>query len=317
MSNPFQAPVTFLPRNVHIFASNGDYLGGAWLNTPPHISNDEFYNMCEHFIRFPSNHRWRLHRLGRHNQFQAAVPRDNSAIEQGRYVVLGNQSQPIQVTLTPERAVRRVPTHQPPTSRLRSNQRHFRDAVFARDSRCVITGAQGPRHHPTRGLISAHIFPVSRRSQRVDQGFEAWITDQTPAELIGPNRLFSAQNGLMLSADIHAWFDAFDLGINPDRGYRTVVFAEDTRNFGGIVLSSSTRACDPNVRVSDNCLRWHYHQCILTHMRGAGEPPWDLYDDEYDDMNAMMEQEEAAELLELEFGNRLGPYIDDDHARSP
>ncbi|KAL4920316.1 hypothetical protein BDW62DRAFT_199039 [Aspergillus aurantiobrunneus] len=127
---------------------------------------------------------------------------------------------------------------------------------------------------PIMGLSATHIFPVTKHNTW-DHGLKHWITDRSEPELIAPNRMYSAQNGLLLAKHVRDMFDQFDFGINPDSGYRVTVFGTDMLNIGGTVLSSSTRTCDPNVRVSDNCLRWHYHQCILTHMRAAAEPVWD------------------------------------------
>lgn len=94
------------------------------------------------------------------------------------------------------------------------------------------------------------------------------------------------------------------------QGYRVIVFGEDRLGLGGEVLDRSARIGDPNHRISDDCLRWHYRQAVIKHMRGVAEPPWDIYYDDLDDMDMIMEREDAAEVLEIELGNRLGAYIE-------
>jgi hypothetical protein len=47
-------------------------------------------------------------------------------------------------------------------------------------------------------------------------GYRKYITDTRPDSEIGESGLYSAQNGLLLSADIHVHFDDFRIGIDPD-----------------------------------------------------------------------------------------------------
>lgn len=191
---------------------------GIWLNSPPNISNAEFHNMCEQFIIFPtSRYRWHLHRLGPDNDVQELVPRDLAHIRQGYYVIMGNISQTINVTLTTEQVVRRLPTHQPPTRQMRRNQRHFRRTLFQRDgSKCAITGRQAPGANPRLTLAAARVFPLAQHQTWVNNNYERWITDRSAADDIGPDKMFSAQNGLTLIADVHILFDSFVVAINPD-----------------------------------------------------------------------------------------------------
>lgn len=44
-------------------------------------------------------------------------------------------------------------------------------------------------------------------------------------------------------------------------------------------------------------------------MRGAAEPAWRFFYDEYDDWDAMMDHEDAPELMEAQLGSRLGAHI--------
>ncbi|KAL4943325.1 hypothetical protein BDV06DRAFT_211177 [Aspergillus oleicola] len=201
----------------------------AYLNDPPRITNARFQTYCARFIAFSPNQQWGLYFLGDDNKAQDMAPRNRSAIQRGRYVILGSQRQQIGLTL-------------------RTDQRQFRDSVFGRDGQCVITGDCGPAGEPILELVATYIYPVALRNE---------------------------------------WDD-----------YRIVVFNDDSRDLRGRVLSTSTRQGHANYRVSDDCLCWHFQQCILTHMRGAGEPSWDLYGDHYDKVNAIMQHEDAAELME-------------------
>lgn len=88
-------------------------------------------------------------------------------------------------------------------------------------------------------------------------------------------------------------------------------FVEDLEQCGGKTLSSSTRpAGNPNSRVSDELLRWHFRQCVLTNMKGAGEKRWDLDPAGGDLMDMILTQENAPEIMSIELGNRLGPYAE-------
>ncbi|PWY66006.1 hypothetical protein BO70DRAFT_175983 [Aspergillus heteromorphus CBS 117.55] len=233
--------------------------------------------MCSHFLRFETMRtRWALFAVDEHGTVGARVSQANAFVAPGHYAVRSRDGHPIAVRLTSERHVRRVRTPQTGSQSLRENQLHFRDAVRSRDRACAITGQRpGTLHDPWRGLMAAHIYPVSRLAAW-NQERRAWITDTTDAAMIAPSGLFSAQNGLLLEATTHICFDLYEIAVSPDHGYRVVPFALDSLGVGGLVLSSTTRpARDENRRVSDDILRWHFHQAILRNMRGAGERPWD------------------------------------------
>ncbi|KAL4910293.1 hypothetical protein BDW74DRAFT_173749 [Aspergillus multicolor] len=309
----WETPTTFNRRNVHVFAGNGEYLGGMYLNNPPRVTNVQFQTYVACLIAVPAqSSQWRLYVLEHNHQARDMVARDSGTMQTGRYVILGPQRQQIPLSLRADRVQRRVPSHQTPTSQLRSNQRHFRVTLRNRDGgRCAISGYQAPPETNFEGLAAAHIYPVARQSEWARRTLQqAWLTDASPAPAIAPNGLFSAQNGLLLLSHIHTAFDSYNIGVDPDDSYRVVVFATDTYGVGGRSLSASTRQGNVNHRVSDHCLRWHFQQCILKHMRGAGEPSWDLGDDDYDNTNAIMEHEDAAELMEAQLATRLGAYID-------
>ena len=64
---------------------------------------------------------------------------------------------------------------------------------------------------------------------------------------------------------------------------------------------------DPN-RVSDQLLRWHFRTAIMANMRGAArETFWETDFPEGDMMGEIMTNPHAAERMELELLDRLGP----------
>ena len=66
-------------------------------------------------------------------------------------------------------------------------------------------------------------------------------------------------------------------------------------------------------RVSDECLCWHFHQSILTVVRGTGEPAWNedvVYEDlknygDFEEDVKDLERKSVRGLLEWEMANRL------------
>ncbi|KAL2842042.1 hypothetical protein BJY01DRAFT_256865 [Aspergillus pseudoustus] len=304
-------PTTPNRRNTHIFSSTGGYLGGLWLADPSFITRQMFYDLTGRIIRLPRpNQRFRIYHLNENNSTGVLLRNDHDEVRPGRYVIMSSTGRDVPATITSEQSDRRVPSTDSSRDQ-RTNQRHFRDGLQARDEHCVITGRGGRQGRPMEGLAASHIYPVAQLGNWMQQGHEQWITDDTDAHRIGPNRMFSLQNGLLLEAGVHAAFDGFSFSINPDKGYRVVCFVEDTLGVSGRILSPTTRNCDRNSRVSDECLRWHYHQAVLTYTRVAGELVWDLGDHhEMGDMEALMAREDAAEALEAEFAMRLMPYVE-------
>ncbi|KAI5845044.1 hypothetical protein DFP73DRAFT_594185 [Morchella snyderi] len=76
----------------------------------------------------------------------------------------------------------------------------FRNAVRERGRRCVITGEEAiDAEYGTR------------------EGFES----------ASGGSINSAQNGMLLRADIHALFDGYRVSINPDDNYKIVCFRRD------------------------------------------------------------------------------------------
>ncbi|KAJ0417470.1 hypothetical protein BJY00DRAFT_315939 [Aspergillus carlsbadensis] len=113
-------PGTRIYRNAHLFAGNGNYLGGLFVNNPPQVSNATLYRICTHFINFPPSTQpteWTIHRITPSNVFDPTpIPRDplfRSPFEQGRYAILSPSAHPIPLNITTEPALHRL-TPEPP-----------------------------------------------------------------------------------------------------------------------------------------------------------------------------------------------------------
>ncbi|KAH8803242.1 hypothetical protein F5884DRAFT_888367 [Xylogone sp. PMI_703] len=156
-------------------------------------------------------------------------------------------------------------------------EKMFREGLRERDQVCAISGedfrVRGNRFH---NLEAAHIYPVALVEEWNQQGYRRWITDTSPSTDIGKSKLYSLQNGLLLSLNIHGSWDIFAIGVDPDDGFKVICFNEDSSYVGNRRLGSTINCSDPNHRVSPGVLRWHFRMCVLRNMRGdVCTPPWE------------------------------------------
>jgi len=86
------------------------------------------------------------------------------------------------------------------------------------------------------------------------------------------SKINSIQNGFLLRKDVHALFDRFLISINPDDGYKIVVFDPDIYGHDGRVLDPVCRNPANPDHVADGVLRWHYRQSVLANVRGGTDP---------------------------------------------
>ncbi|KAG0636525.1 hypothetical protein HOY80DRAFT_1139044 [Tuber brumale] len=127
-------------------------------------------------------------------------------------------------------------------------------------------------------------------SSSIQVGGEAWIhrmnshnvTDMQDAA--GSSKINSSQNGLLLRSDIHKMFDQYLVSVNPDDGYKVVVFTIDRSGIDGRILDPVCRSPTDPHHVSDQLLRWHFRQSVLADMRGAGEPVFEDHSQSGTDM---------------------------------
>lgn len=92
----------------------------------------------------------------------------------------------------------------------------FRDDVRDRDRRCVITGEPAllADAGSWTGFHVARIFPLAYEALWNDNNYGDWITIPPAVESVGS--IDSIQNGMLLTASIHARFDQYYFSINPD-----------------------------------------------------------------------------------------------------
>ena len=135
----------------------------------------------------------------------------------------------------------------------------------------MISGLSNPESRIANdqwsGFEAGHIFPLRHENRWIDCGYRKWITDMDDSL-----RIHSAQNGFLLQATIHQFFDQYLVSINPDDGYKVIVFIGDFFNCDGRILDPTCRNPDHGHRVSDHVLRWHFRQSVLANLRGLDEP---------------------------------------------
>ncbi|KAL5340448.1 hypothetical protein BJX70DRAFT_108360 [Aspergillus crustosus] len=114
------------------------------------------------------------------------------------------------------------------------------------------------------------------REAWVRNGYDRWIREEGPP---GRNngsseKLESPQNGLLLGLQLQVEYEMLVFTIDPDDEYRVVDFNYDDNHVADYRLSCRATTRGGRARVSDDCLRWHFHQTVLTWVRGPAEPIW-------------------------------------------
>ncbi|KAG0641778.1 HNH endonuclease-domain-containing protein [Tuber brumale] len=178
----------------------------------------------------------------------------------------------VSIQVSDELWIRRAISHN-----ITGRDRTFRHRIRNRDRKCVISGLVNPESNiqslDWSGYEAAHIFPLEHESHWIQFNYAQWITDMHDAA--GSSKINSSQNGFLLRSDLHDVFDRFLLSVNPDDGYKVVVFATDRFGLDGRVLDPVCRSTTDPHRVSDELLRWHFRQSVLANVRGGGEPIFD------------------------------------------
>ncbi|KAK9428571.1 hypothetical protein V1505DRAFT_395064 [Lipomyces doorenjongii] len=160
----------------------------------------------------------------------------------------------------------------------------FLNQVRERDRKCVITGTMNIRADMDIwvGFHAAHVFPLSH---------------------------LQLSNVLLMQSNIHEDFDTFCFSINPDDNYKIVSFVPDVFGVDGRKLDPICRAPDDDRSVRDEVLRWHFHQAVLTNMRGAGEPGFEIdFPPGTDMVGEILNGPQAAKRMETELFLRLNRY---------
>ncbi|KAG0639916.1 hypothetical protein HOY80DRAFT_1015685 [Tuber brumale] len=171
----------------------------------------------------------------------------------------------------------------------------FHHEIRNRDRKCVISGISVPEIHIQAQnwipFVATHIFPSEHES----------IDDASRSS--GVN---SPQNGFLLETTIEQLFNQYLITINPDDGYKVVVFDVDIFGYDGRILDPVCRNQDDPHRVSDDALRWHFRQSVLANVRGVGEP---IFEHDFppgtDMLSEILSGPCAQERFELEIATRL------------
>ncbi|KAJ6033271.1 hypothetical protein N7444_011042 [Penicillium canescens] len=307
-------------HNVRLYDNNGTLLASLQINPlQRHLTHEMLYRYCSMIFIIPGHQTWAIFPI-LHDESPGRVLRSDrqTPIKPGNYLVL-DDGKHAKSRVTSESAPRRVTT-QDPSSRSEGQrernhlQSHFRKSLCDRDSICAITNSEplgGDSQNPYSGLHASHIFPTSQIAQWERENYQRYITDPSPASKIGSSKLYSPQNGLLLGPEAHEAFDKFKVGVDPDAGYKIIIFGKDSKGLGGTRLRDSARdGTDQKNGVSANLLRWHLRMCVYRNMKANAEPQ-PLWDEDLgeDNMGQILEQHDAAERMEVELFTRLGSFV--------
>ncbi|PUU84243.1 hypothetical protein B9Z19DRAFT_1118126 [Tuber borchii] len=181
-------------RNVHIYDPRDPetILGGHFVTNG--MTNTNFYFIIDIIIKFTTDYT-----LHRGQKFGPTIQRDNNPLEEGKYFIVAAG----EFTINDELVVNTLKSL---SAGIRDHE--FRLAMRAQDRGWAISGSAVSQFNLARGYW----------------GGPAYIRFNDT--LVG-RRINSVQNGLLLRADIHLYFDDYMLSINPDDNYMIVCFMDD------------------------------------------------------------------------------------------
>ncbi|KAI2678613.1 hypothetical protein CBS147355_4498 [Penicillium roqueforti] len=259
--------------NLQVYNSNGALLASLAIPTAQqdrHISPEMLYRYCSFTFVFHNPSEREFYKLGANNTQGTTALQLNSGISvaPGNYMGLDLRHQLIE--LTTNYAPRRVRTQDTGTQ-----------DTGTQDTGTQDTGTQDPD---------------SQSQGRSEWSRLQYITDPLPETEIGKSRIYSAQNGLLLSADIHSLFDSIELGIDPDANYKIIVFGPVPTGIGGTRLRDSARS--GTWRMSADLLRWHLRMCLYNNLKANSEPQTVWEEDLGEDPRGeILSQPDAAERM--------------------
>ncbi|KAG0636794.1 hypothetical protein HOY80DRAFT_908639 [Tuber brumale] len=184
----------------------------------------------------------------------------------------------------------------------------FRNDIRNRDRKCVISGISIPegffQTYSWTPFETSYIFPLEQESLWIQHNCGRWITDKGDAT--ESSKINSPQNGLHLRSELRQLFEGYLISVNPDDGYKVVVFDSDLFGYDGKTLDPVCRdTADPH-RETEQLLRWHFRQSVLANVRGEGEP---IFEHDFppgtDMLGEILAGPYAQERLELEIAARL------------
>jgi len=145
----------------------------------------------------------------------------------------------------------------------------FTRRVCKRDTHCCLTGKEVPYDVQTKslncfGFEVAQIFPLSARTEFY-RLFSGCIMDPDVGE---DDKMTSVQLGFLVCSDWYGSFDNYEVGVDPDDGYRITDFRP---RIGPSLVDGRTFCIDPDVpqhyRPSPELLRDHFRRCLLASVR--------------------------------------------------
>ncbi|KAF8526869.1 hypothetical protein BU17DRAFT_82304 [Hysterangium stoloniferum] len=261
--------MTTIPkRNVHVFSSsNGVEVAGFFQHGGVSIST--FIGWINEICYIPVE--WALYPCQFNNNRAADGPALHSSSENelrpGCYVIR---------TLSPEIGQASVYlTTDVPRTRIYSvnytytpHNTNFAQRVRARDQRCCITGQLVAGDDYT-GFEAAHIFPLSEIDTWNSSNYSRFIEDD---QILPGFEMNSVQQGFLCSSTEHRMFDDYSIGVNPDNNYRIydLVGRDPSRSPHGRIFYRNLNE-QQRYLPSPDLLRDHFRQCVLRHVKGAGE----------------------------------------------
>ncbi|KAG0638146.1 hypothetical protein HOY80DRAFT_968774 [Tuber brumale] len=145
----------------------------------------------------------------------------------------------------------------------------FFDSVSNRDRRCVISG----RSAVINGVTYWEPFEAAHEHWG-HYNLSHWTT--VPPASAPHGTINSVQNGILLSRDMHALFDCYQISINPDDHHKIFCFTPIASSYGIAGRQLDQLFLDDPLRPGDHLLRWHFRQAVLVNMKGAGEPCFEM-----------------------------------------
>ncbi|KAG0639262.1 hypothetical protein HOY80DRAFT_1045733 [Tuber brumale] len=187
-------------RNTYIYASKNRtaVLGGLWATNS--VTNADLYSMVENFCSMSNP-------FYLHDDSERVIARNGQQLRPGNYYIVTDGP----IVVTDEFPLNRLISLQTGT-RVGS----FRSSARERNQRCILSGEPATLGHAGRwrGFEAAHIFPLAYLGKWNDYNYDS-IIDFPPA-IASHGPMNSIQNGILLTRVMHAFFDAYEVAINPD-----------------------------------------------------------------------------------------------------
>ncbi|KAI9781116.1 MAG: hypothetical protein M1816_002474 [Peltula sp. TS41687] len=175
--------------------------------------------------------------------------------------------------------------------------------IFLRDSNEVIVGGL----YQNGSVTYRNLYEMVEIIAMLNSDFRLYQSE-------GNRKQEAPRNGLLLQGTVHLMFDAWQVAINPDDGYKITIFGPDAFGYDGRILHPSCRIPDDPRRVSDELLRWHFRQAVLFNVKGAGERIWEFdFPPGTDMIGEIMSGPDGPERMELELGGCGACDVSDDH----